>query len=391
MSTKGNKTPKKVRENSNATIWQSITARASRRSGETNPDDFYVYSTFGALQNHFEPGGRMGDVSAIGLNTCWTKGQRWPKSIIRASYIPGPNDAAGWAGVYWLQPDNNWGTIQNAGFDLTKYRQLIFRARAEQPGTQIKFFTGGVSKGEKATPLPHPSSIESPIFAQEADPMDGYIDLTDSWQEYHIDLTGADLHNVIDGFGWAAEKTRTPNGAVFDLDNIHFVSAAPAKAIIPPLHIYSGRFLRPGLNMGVDSSAHFTKWVEDLYGEMKASYPAGQDWGVVFITVGDPSPRSLQNSMDLRQYGTLSVELRGEMGGEKVYIGLKDKTQPEPSTETKILVHPTSAWKTYTFDLSEFTRVDMSKVYIPIEFVFPDQTDPETIHFRNIRYLPLKA
>ena len=388
MSTEGNKNPKKVTNNPDATLLRSIRARAAQRSEKTNPEDFYVYSTFGALQNHFEPGGLMGDVSAIGLDTCWTKGQLWPKSVIRASYIPGPNDINGWAGIYWLQPDHNWGTIPNAGFDLKRYRQLIFRARAEQSGTQIKFFTGGVSKGDKATPLPHPSSIESPIFAQEADPTDGYIDLTDSWQEYHIDLTGADLHNVIDGFGWAADKFHSPDGAVFDLDDIRFVSAAPAQASVPPMHIYCGQFPRPGLNMGVDSSGHLNDWVEDMYGEMKASYPAGQDWGVVYITAGDPSPSSLRNSMDLSQYGTLSVELRGEMGGEKVYIGLKDKTQPESSTETKILVQLTSAWKTYTFDLVKFSGVDMSKVYIPIEFVFLDQTDPETIHFRNIRYLP---
>ncbi len=227
MNTKGNKPQKEAGENPNDQIGRFITAWAARRIGKTNSEDFYVYSTFGALENHFEPGGWMGDISAIGLNTCWTKGQHWPKSVIRASYFPGPNDVNGWAGVYWLQPDKNWGTIQNAGFDLTKYRQLIFRARAEQPGTQIKFFVGGVSKDEKGTPLPYPSSINSPIFAQEADPLDGFIDLTDSWQEHHMDLTSTDLRNVIDGFGWAATRARSPNGAVFDLDNIRFVSVAP--------------------------------------------------------------------------------------------------------------------------------------------------------------------
>jgi len=60
---------------------------------------------------------------------------------------------------------------------------------------------GGVSENEKGTPLPYPSSIKAPIFAREADPSDGFIDLSQDWQEYHVDLSAADMHYVIDGFG----------------------------------------------------------------------------------------------------------------------------------------------------------------------------------------------
>ncbi len=353
--------------------------------------DFYVYSNFEDLQNHFAPGGWMGDRSAIKLNTCWTEGQTWPKSVIQVSYTPSENDVNGWAGVYWLQPDGNWGIIPNAGFDLSKYKQLIFRARAEVSGTQIKFFVGGVSQNANAPqiPLPYPSSIKTPIFAQEAAPKDGFINLTDSWQEYHINLTGADLHNVIDGFGWAAERARTPEGAIFYLDDIRFVTAEPSQGVIPPLNIYIGKTLRNGLNMGIDSSEHSYQWVQNLNGQMKASYPAGQDWGTVFITVGNLAPPGSRESMDLSQYRYLSVEMRSELENQTVFIGLKDKNQPDDGSETLLPASLASEWKTFIFDLPDFTGADLREIYIPIEFVFRGNNNSvETIYFRNIQYLP---
>jgi hypothetical protein len=265
-------------------------------------DDFYVYSNFADPQNHFAPGGWMGDLSAIKMNTCWTDGQTWPKSVIQATYTPSTSDLNGWAGVYWLEPDRNWGTVPNVGYDLTGYQQLVFRARAEAAGTQIKFFVGGVSENEKGTPLPYPSSIKAPIFAREADPSDGFIDLSQDWQEYHVDLSAADMHYVIDGFGWSAERARTPDGAVFYLDDIHFVKTVPVGGINHHLHVYSGESLHAGFNMGIDTSGHASDWIQNLHGQIKASYGPGQAWGVEYITVGDPSPAGSRSSLDLSSY-----------------------------------------------------------------------------------------
>jgi exo-beta-1,3-glucanase (GH17 family) len=371
----------------------STTPGATPQVTQSGPgsSDFYIYSNFADQQNNFAPGGWMGDLSSIGINTCWTKGQTWPKSIIRVSYAPLETDAKGWSGIYWLQPDGNWGTIPKAGFDLSKYRQLIFRARAENSGTQIKFFVGGVSQTDNPTPTPllYPSSIKTPIFAQEADPVDGFINLTDSWQEYHVDLTQADLRYVIDGFGWAAERARTPEGAIFYLDDIRFVSVEPSQNVIPPFHVYSSELLRSGLNMGVDSSGHLYNWVQNLKGQMKAGYPAGQQWGVIFITVGNPAARGSRKSMDLSKYRYLSVEMRSEMNDQTVLIGLKDKNQLDNGLETVLPANLSSEWKTYSFELNKFRWADLTQIYIPIEFVFQgNNAAKEPIYFRNIQYLP---
>lgn len=367
------------------------TPLSTPQNGGDASDDFYVYSNFGNPDNHFAPGGWMGDLESIQFQ-CTTKDQVWPQTAIQISYVPAQTDANGWAGIYWLQPDHNWGTIPNAGFDLTEYRQLVFQARAEIPGTQIKFILGGVASSPEGDPVPYPSSIKTPVLTLEADPADGFVNLTDEWQEYHFDLTGLDLHYVIDGFGWAAEKARTPEGAVFYLDNIRFTRAEAGQPALPPIHIYSGDSLRPGLDMGVASSGGLGDWVEDQKGVTKMSYAAWQDWAVVYISVG-PSNTTYghRSSMDLSPYKTLSLMMKGEQGGEIVYIGMKDRNQVDNGGEPKLMAELTGEWQTYTFDLTEFYPDGsfLERIYIPIEFVFePTITRDEVIYFSNIQILP---
>ncbi|MGC1378286.1 MAG: glycosyl hydrolase family 17 protein [Anaerolineales bacterium] len=349
---------------------------------------FFVYEDMFSQENKYAPGGWMGDTQELAFNACVPDGKQWPGTIIKASYTPKSGDVNGWAGVYWLYPDGNWGSMPTNKYDLTGYQQLIFQARAEKPGAQIKFFVGGVSKASDGTPLPYPSSIAEPIFAQEADPVDGFINLTTSWQEYHIDLTKADLHHVIDGFGFALERARATGSAVFYLDNIQFVTTLPAPAPLTPIHIYSGERLRAGLDMGVNTSGNLSDWVTDLHGSMMAGYPAGQSWGAIFITVGAPAIPGQRQSLNLNRHRYLSVEMRGQTGGETVSIGIKDKDQLDDGNETKQPVVLTADWKTYTFDLqSSFAGADRTKLYIPIEFVFKG-AKAETMYFRNAQYLP---
>ena len=77
--------------------------------------------------------------------------------IVQIQYKPGPTDSEGWAGIYWLEPKDNWGTYPNGGFDLSGFTRLRFQARSPTPGLEVKFFVGGVSSGA------YPSSISEPI------------------------------------------------------------------------------------------------------------------------------------------------------------------------------------------------------------------------------------
>jgi exo-beta-1,3-glucanase (GH17 family) len=194
--------------------------------------EYYVYLNYGAEENQFIPSGWMGDIAAISFDDCLQHGDDWADRAIEVQYLPGPEDQEGWAGVYWLYPENNWGVASGHNLQvLGEYAQLRFSARSDQDGAQVRFFVGGVYSDTYL----YLDSIPEPLHVREAD-SNGFVSLSTEWQEYHVDLTSADLSNVIGGFGWAAERTRTPDGVTFHIDNILFdiqPLPTPAPTTIP--------------------------------------------------------------------------------------------------------------------------------------------------------------
>jgi hypothetical protein len=152
-----------------------------------------------------------------------------------------------------------------------------------------------------------------------------------------------------------------------------------------PGAIFVGDKLATGYDLEVNTSGGLTNWVTVKSGEICMAYPSGQSWGAVFITVGKPTqPPRL--GKDLSNYHQLSLELRGQAGGESVSIGIKDKNQPDDGSETKVPVSGlTTDWKTFTFPLSKFTGAHLHNLYVVIEFVFAGK--PATVCARNIQYL----
>ena len=141
--------------------------------------------------------------------------------------------------------------------------------------------------------------------------------------------------------------------------------------------------LARGLDMGVDSSEQRRDWVTKGQGQIKMSYPSGQDWGAVFITVGKPKdpPRP---SKDLSAFRMLVMELKGESGGEQVEIGIKTNQQPDDGSEVKVPVRLTNTWQVFKFPLAKF-ELDLKNLYVVSEFVFTGGT-AQTVYFRNISY-----
>ncbi|MBI4472186.1 MAG: hypothetical protein HY646_05925 [Acidobacteria bacterium] len=142
--------------------------------------------------------------------------------------------------------------------------------------------------------------------------------------------------------------------------------------------------LTEGFGMGVNSSGGRTDWLIRESTHFRMAYPSIQQWGAVFITVGDPRdfPRPSQN---FSAYRLLSVDMRGSQGSESLEVGVKDNTQADNGTETKIPVTLTNDWRTYHFSLGRFSRADISRLYVVIEFVFAGAT-AQTVDFRNVRY-----
>ena len=189
------------------------------------PEAFYVYADRGSPLNHFVPSGWMGDTGDISINERYEEDTCSGTTAIRVSYSAQGNGPSygcedygppcWWAGIYWQEPEDNWGTVPNAGFDLSKYNKLVFCAKGEVSGERIEFGMGGLGRdADTCVPIaPYPDSTCK---------VSRWITLATEWQEYTIDLTGRDLSYVIGGFLWATSQSKNPSGAVFYLDEIRF-------------------------------------------------------------------------------------------------------------------------------------------------------------------------
>jgi hypothetical protein len=185
---------------------------------EPAPDSaFWIYQDATFTRNHFVPSGYMGDVGDVVINAAYQENPCSGTTSIEVVYKPegkGPNSCnypapCKWAGVYWLQPANNWGQdamLKDKGFDLTGHTRLVFWARAEQ-NSAMEFKTGGIV-------APYGDSLEYPRAT--------IADLTTEWQRFEIGLQEADLSYIIGGFVFAASWDNNPDGITFYLDDVRF-------------------------------------------------------------------------------------------------------------------------------------------------------------------------
>ena len=163
---------------------------------------------------------------------------------------------------------------------------------------------------------------------------------------------------------------------------------APTTTTLKSQIIYKGTTLTQGYDMGVDTSDGLGNWVVDTHDSMCMNYPGDKGWGAVLITFGKSVPYGQRPGQDLSTYKTLSMELKGEKGGEYLSVGLKDNLDKDDGTERKYSVTVTNDWKSYTFPLTDFDTADLAQLYVVTEFVFEPDTPAENICFRNIEYLP---
>ena len=113
-----------------------------------------------------------------------------------------------WAGIYWLNPADNWGD-RKGGFNLNGAIKLIFWAKGEKGGERIEEFKiGGVGFGRE-----YPDTDTAVI---------GPVILSNEWREYTIDLRGKNLSYISGGFAWVANADNNPQGCVFYLDHIYY-------------------------------------------------------------------------------------------------------------------------------------------------------------------------
>jgi len=170
---------------------------------------FYVYADTSSLDNHFIPSGWMPATAAqdLRVNTNWKENPFSGDTCIKAGYKN--NSGTRWAGMYWQNPANNWGSVPNAGIDLRGATKVTFWARGHKGGEIVnEFKMGGIASGE------HIDTDSASV---------GPVKLTKEWTKYEIDLRGKDLSYIIGGFCWATNiDVNDPEGIVFYIDEIRY-------------------------------------------------------------------------------------------------------------------------------------------------------------------------
>jgi hypothetical protein len=172
---------------------------------------FYIYREFRSRENHFAPSGWMGDYGDIRFDDHWRPtGSGGAKTVIRIDYTAQSRQQVGWAGIYWQQPANNWGS-RPGGLNLNGARKLVFKARGDKGGEMVEEFKVGGIAGD---------------YADSGSAGIGPIVLAKDWKEYQISLDGQELSSIAGGFCWTISRDHNPDGAIFYLDDIRFEGSA---------------------------------------------------------------------------------------------------------------------------------------------------------------------
>ena len=167
---------------------------------------FYVYHGFHARENHYAPSGWMGDYGDIRFDDHFKPDPKSDKTVIKLTYSAKLNQKQGWAGIYWQNPPNNWGS-RAGGFNLNGAKKVVFMARGEQGGETIDQFKVGGINGN---------------YADSGSAAIGPITLGKEWKRYEINLDNQELSSITGGFCWVTNHDENPDGAVFYLDEIRY-------------------------------------------------------------------------------------------------------------------------------------------------------------------------
>lgn len=137
---------------------------------------------------------------------------------------------------------------------------------------------------------------------------------------------------------------------------------------------YNNAVASPNNNQGV---------VLQFLGSHIALQFSADPWAVAYWFVGSGVPDS-NRVKDFSNFQTLRLKLRGTIGGEKVAIGLKDRSDPTDGSETKNPLTLTNEWHTYDIPLASFAPTRLEELFIVTSIVVENQAcliEVESIEF----------
>lgn len=320
------------------------------------PKEFEVYVDKGNRQNHYIPSGWMGDYGDLRLNDQSMTSPQAGTTCIEFAYSAKKAQGQGWAGVYWQNPANNWGS-KKGGFDLTGMTKVTFWARGTKGGEIIqKFMVGGIQGT-----YPDTTKVEM-----------GPVELTDTWKHYTINLAGKDLSYINGGFGFALTADQNPEGATVYLDTIRFEADPMMKPQTRqqealPFYVYADRasignhFIPSGWmgdygDLKYDGGCKDNPYLGDTCIKIVYSGKAtqGARWAGIYWQNPANNWGTVDAGYDLTKAGKITFWARGDKGGERIEEFKIGGIMGEYSDSDAAGIGPvilTKEWQQYTIDL----------------------------------------
>lgn len=109
------------------------------------------------------------------------------------------------------------------------------------------------------------------------------------------------------------------------------------------------------------------------------------NWSVFYLRNRSDSV-SQRPTKDFSKFKSVRLTMKGDMGGEKVFIAMKDSTDLDDGLESRVPLTLSAEWSNYEISLSEFETADLENIFVPISFIFLD--DSKTISIRDIQFVP---
>ena len=153
----------------------------------------------------YYPSGLIGDVGDLSIDGEFRPASHSGRSSLRIGYRPAPSGGGGWAGLYLLYPDHNWGQLP--GRSLAGATKLTFWVCADHD-TRAEFLVGGIGQ----TDLRYFDSLSKTST--------GMIAVGTSWQRHEIDLAGRDLSSVIGGFAVVTSRAQGSESRALFVDDV---------------------------------------------------------------------------------------------------------------------------------------------------------------------------
>jgi hypothetical protein len=356
----------------------------------TTPKEFGVYKDKNAKENHYIPSGWMGDYGDIKLNDQSADNPHSGTTCMQFIYSAKKSQGQGWAGVYWQNPANNWGS-KKGGFDLTGMAKITFWARGAKGAEVIQKFKVGGIKGT------YPDTAEVEF---------GPVELTDAWKEYTINLAGKDLSYISGGFCWVTTADLNPEGATFYLDDVKFAADTTMKPETKksenvPFYIYAD-------SRSINNHFIPSGWMGD-YGDIKYDGTSKEDpylgdtcIKIIYTGQGTQGARwagiywqnpannwgTVDAGFDLSRAAKLTFWARGAKGGERIEEFKVGGIMGEYSDSDSASIGPVilnKEWTQYSIDLK---GKDMSYVIGGFCWATNVDVNPEgvTFYLDEIKY-----